>query len=71
VPNVAEQDALRRGRLMQSMGDSLRKIAAVWAREYGLEEYDAKTVQRILARHIGQEALQASGAVSRVSGYTE
>ncbi|MGC2778458.1 MAG: recombinase family protein [Bradyrhizobium sp.] len=73
VPNVNEQDALRRGRLMQSMGDSLRKIATVWINEYGLAPCDAKTVQRILARKdfgAAEVALQPS-AIIGVTGYSE
>ena len=50
VPNEHEQDALRRARGMQANGDSLRSIAFVWMSEFGLDKYDAKTVQRILAR---------------------
>jgi putative DNA-invertase from lambdoid prophage Rac len=50
VPNANEQDALRRARGMQANGDSLRSIALVWMSEFGLDKYDAKTVQRILAR---------------------
>jgi putative DNA-invertase from lambdoid prophage Rac len=50
VPNAHEQDALRRARGMQANGDSLRSIAFVWMSEFGLDKYDAKTVQRILAR---------------------
>jgi putative DNA-invertase from lambdoid prophage Rac len=50
VPNENEQAALKHGRGMQANGDSLRSIAFVWMSEYGLGRYDAKTVQRILAR---------------------
>ena len=50
VPNANEQDALRRARGMQANGGSLRSIAFVWMSEFGLDKYDAKTVQRILAR---------------------
>ena len=50
VPNANEQAALKHGRGMQANGDSLRSIAFVWMSEYGLDKYDAKTVQRILAR---------------------
>lgn len=50
VPNANEQAALKRGRGMQANGDSLRSIAFVWMSEYGLDKYDAKTVQRILGR---------------------
>lgn len=53
VPNPTEQDALRRARGMQANGDSLRSIAFVWMSEFGLDRYDAKTVQRILAREEG------------------
>jgi putative DNA-invertase from lambdoid prophage Rac len=50
VPNANEQAALKHGRGMQANGDSLRSIALVWMSEFGLDKYDAKTVQRILAR---------------------
>lgn len=50
VPNANEQAALKHGRGMQANGDSLRSIAFVWMSGYGLGKYDAKTVQRILAR---------------------
>jgi putative DNA-invertase from lambdoid prophage Rac len=50
VPNANEQAALKHGRGMQANGDSLRSIAFVWMSEFGLGQYDAKTVQRILAR---------------------
>jgi DNA invertase Pin-like site-specific DNA recombinase len=51
VPKANEQAALKRGLGMQANGDSLRSIAFVWMSEYGLDKYDAKTVQRILERH--------------------
>jgi putative DNA-invertase from lambdoid prophage Rac len=51
VPNANEQAALKHGLGMQANGDSLRSIAFVWMSEYGLDKYDAKTVQRILERH--------------------
>jgi len=50
MPNANEQAALKHGRGMQANGDSLRSIAFVWMSEFGLGQYDAKTVQRILAR---------------------
>jgi putative DNA-invertase from lambdoid prophage Rac len=50
VPNANEQAALKRARSMQANGNSLRSIAFVWMSEFGLDKYDAKTVQRILAR---------------------
>ncbi|MFY9958913.1 hypothetical protein [Bradyrhizobium sp.] len=50
VPNANEQAALQHGRGMQANGDSLRSIAFVWMSKFGLEKYDAKSVQRILAR---------------------
>jgi DNA invertase Pin-like site-specific DNA recombinase len=50
VPNAKEQAALKHARGMQANGDSLRSIAFVWMSEFGLGQYDAKTVQRILAR---------------------
>ncbi|MDA9490407.1 recombinase family protein [Bradyrhizobium sp. CCBAU 11361] len=53
VPNTNEQNALRRARGMQANRDSLRSIAFVWMSEFGLDKYDAKTVQRILAREEG------------------
>jgi putative DNA-invertase from lambdoid prophage Rac len=50
VPNANEQAALKVGLGMQANGDSLRSIAFVWMSEYRLDEFDAKTVQRILER---------------------
>jgi putative DNA-invertase from lambdoid prophage Rac len=50
-PNLNEQAALERGRLMKLKEASYRAIAAVWADEFGLSLLDAKTVQRILARN--------------------
>ena len=50
VPNANEQAALKHGRRMQAKGDSLRAIASVWRTKFGLGQYDAKTLQRILAR---------------------
>ena len=50
VPNANEQAALKHGKGMQANGDSLRSIAFAWMTEFGLDKYDAKTVQRILAR---------------------
>jgi hypothetical protein len=45
---------------MQANGDSLRSIAFVWKSEFGLGQFDAKTVQRILERHRAEtEAVQA------------
>ncbi len=57
VPNAKEQAALKHGLGMQANGDSLRSIAFVWMSEYGLDKYDAKTVQRILSRQA--EAIEA------------
>jgi hypothetical protein len=48
--HAAATRALKHGRDMQANGDSLRSIAFVWMNEFGLDKYDAKTVQRILAR---------------------
>jgi DNA invertase Pin-like site-specific DNA recombinase len=64
VPNAHEQDALRRARGMQANGDSLRSIAFVWMSEFGLDKYDAKTVQRILAREEGVSPLSLRGPAS-------
>jgi putative DNA-invertase from lambdoid prophage Rac len=64
VPNANEQDALRRARCMQANGDSLRSIAFVWMSEFGLDKYDAKTVQRILAREDGVSPLSLRGPAS-------
>ncbi|MDH2357931.1 hypothetical protein QCM80_46855 [Bradyrhizobium sp. SSUT112] len=57
VPNANEQAALKHARGMQANGDSLRTIAGVWMSEFGLDKYDAKTVQRILARDGGVSPL--------------
>jgi putative DNA-invertase from lambdoid prophage Rac len=60
VPNANEQAALKVGLGMQANGDSLRSIAFVWKSEFGLGQFDAKTVQRILERHRAEtEAVQA------------
>jgi putative DNA-invertase from lambdoid prophage Rac len=61
VPNANEQAALKLAIDMRRNGDTLRNIAFVWMSEFGLDKYDAKTVQRILARHTGREALLAMG----------
>jgi putative DNA-invertase from lambdoid prophage Rac len=66
VPNFVEQSALKHGRDMQAAGDSLRNIALVWAKGYGLSLYDAKTVQRILAREDDLPALQALADVGAI-----
>ncbi len=51
VPNVNEQAALMRARIMRQEDPkvSLRTIAKVWTAEFGLPTLDAKSVQRILA----------------------
>lgn len=60
VPNANEQSALKHAIGMQKNGDTLRNIAFVWMSEFGLDKYDAKTVQRILERHRAEaEAVQA------------
>jgi transposase len=64
VPNANEQAALKHGRGMQANGDSLRSIAGVWMSEFGLGQYDAKTVQRILAREEGVSPLSLRGPAS-------
>ncbi|QOG20822.1 recombinase family protein [Bradyrhizobium sp. SEMIA] len=50
IPNVAEQAALARGKVLQREGKSLREIAAAWAGEFGLGVFDAKSVKRMLDR---------------------
>jgi putative DNA-invertase from lambdoid prophage Rac len=52
VPNETELDALSRGREMMEAGESLRKIASVWRDEFGLGDYDAKSVSRFLSRYV-------------------
>jgi putative DNA-invertase from lambdoid prophage Rac len=64
IPNANEQAALKHGRGMQANGDSLRSIAFVWMSEFGLDRYDAKTVQRILAREEGVSPLSLRGPAS-------
>jgi putative DNA-invertase from lambdoid prophage Rac len=64
VPNANEQAALKHGRGMQANGDSLRSIAFVWMSEFGLDKYDAKTVQRILAREEGVSPRSLRGPAS-------
>jgi hypothetical protein len=51
VENANEQAALEAGRTMQANGLSLRAVASEWKYNFGLGQYDAKTVQRILERH--------------------
>jgi DNA invertase Pin-like site-specific DNA recombinase len=50
VPNVNEQAALTRAKILRQQETSLRDIAAVWASEFGLPKVDAKSVARILDR---------------------
>lgn len=50
VPNEAEQTALEAGRTMQANGLSLRAVASEWKHTFGLGDFDAKTVKRILDR---------------------
>jgi len=52
VVKANEQRALSRGMQMAENGDSLRTIAAVWKDEFGLRDYDAKSVARIVSRAI-------------------
>jgi DNA invertase Pin-like site-specific DNA recombinase len=61
VVNELEQSALARGMKMMEEGESLRKIAAIWRDEFGLPEYDAKSVARIVSR--------ATAAIDRASDY--
>jgi hypothetical protein len=50
VPNADEQVALARGRALRDEGKSYRDIAEVWASELGMPKFDAKSIQRMLAR---------------------
>ena len=50
VPNPHEQAALARGRELRESGKSYRDIAQVWASEFALPKFDAKSIQRMLAR---------------------
>jgi hypothetical protein len=50
VPNADEQAALARGRALRDEGKSYRDIAEVWASELGMPKFDAKSIQRMLAR---------------------
>ncbi|SRR6266851_320674 len=61
VVNKLEQSALARGMKMMEEGESLRMIAAIWRDEFGLPEYDAKSVARIVSR--------AMAAIDRASDY--
>jgi DNA invertase Pin-like site-specific DNA recombinase len=50
IPNATEQAALARGKALQSEGATLRAIASIWADEFGLKQFDANRVRRILDR---------------------
>ncbi len=50
VPNATEQAALARGKALLESGKSYRAIAQVWAAEFGLPKFDAKSIQRMLPR---------------------
>jgi putative DNA-invertase from lambdoid prophage Rac len=50
VPNATEQAALARGRVLLESGESYRAVAQVWATEFGLPKFDAKSIQRMLPR---------------------
>ena len=50
VPNPDEQAALARGRALRDEGKSYRDIAEVWASDLGMPIFDAKSIQRMLAR---------------------
>jgi hypothetical protein len=51
---------------MQASGASLRSIALIWVSEYGSDQQDAKTVQRILER-AGTEAVASIILEARVA----
>jgi hypothetical protein len=48
VPNAHEQAALARGKALRKSKKSYRYIAQVWATEFGLPKFDAKSIQRML-----------------------
>jgi putative DNA-invertase from lambdoid prophage Rac len=50
VPNAHEQAALARGKALRGSGRSYRDIANVWASEFKLPKFDAKSIQRMLSR---------------------
>jgi hypothetical protein len=50
VPSADEQAALARGPALRDEGKSYRDIAEVWASEFGMPKFDAKSIQRMLAR---------------------
>ena len=50
VPNVNEQAALTRAKILRQQEASLREIARVWVEEFGLPPLDAKSVARIVDR---------------------
>ena len=50
VANAHEQAALVRGKALREGGKSYRDIAQVWASEFALPKFDAKSIQRMLAR---------------------
>jgi hypothetical protein len=50
VPNVNEQAALTRAKVLRQQEASLREIARVWVEEFGLPALDAKSVARIVDR---------------------
>ena len=50
VPNVNEQAALTKAKILHQQETSLRDIARVWRDEFGLPLFDAKTIKRIIDR---------------------
>ena len=44
------EQELARGKALQSEGATLRAIASIWADEFGLKQFDANSVRRILDR---------------------
>jgi putative DNA-invertase from lambdoid prophage Rac len=50
VPNAREQAALARAWALRKSGKSYRHIAQVWVSEFDLPKFDAKSIQRMLAR---------------------
>jgi putative DNA-invertase from lambdoid prophage Rac len=50
IPNAHEHAALARGKALREDGKSYRDIAQVWVSEFALPKFDAKSIQRMLAR---------------------
>ena len=50
MPNLNEQAALTKGKILHQQEVSYRDIAQVWVKEFGLPLYDAKSIKRMVDR---------------------